>query len=372
MGNPMMQNLVFTIDFVLLFLVSYYLRQRYLRGTYSTTSAAGAVMALGIFVLSVLPYLPADFLLFRPYLTLELIIIWLFIAESYLQCYLQKHFYIHTRHIQNRINMGTWVVSTAILSLVWLKSFPEVEEISLLLAFVAFGIWIEYMRIMLGDLNVIARNPVSLKLNGNIFLLTVSTQSIAILTSTILHDWLPVAIMVILILLGYFYYGVCLILSMRHYLQLRLRHVVLEWAHSNSMLHGALSISGIACIRAGVVDNTVIISTWIAAVLLFILVESIAFLRLLFNIHKKGFQAAVWKYDISQWSRSFTYGLFYAFTILIERVQPIAWKPVTFFIIQYGKYVVLLLLLIEVTLFFQAKSKPMIINESLTYRDAKK
>jgi hypothetical protein len=367
-----MQNLVFAVDFVLLFLVSYHLRQRYLRGTYSTTSASGAIMAIGIFLLSVLPYLPPELSLFKPYLTLELLVIWLFIAESYLQCYLHKHFYIHNRHILSRINVGTWVVSTAVLSLLWLKSFQDLDEIALLLAFVAIGVWVEYMKIMLGDLNILARHPVGLKLNGTLFLITISTQAIAILLSTIFHDWLPLPILVILILVGYFYYGVCLILSIRHYMQVRLRHVILEWAHTNSMLHGALSISGLACLKAVLISSAVIISTWIAAIVLFIVVESIAFTRLLFNIQKKGWRTAVWKYDISQWSRSFTYSLFYAFTVAIERIQPIAWKPVTFFIIQYGKYVVFAFLLIETTLFFQARCKPMIIKEPLRYREVKK
>jgi hypothetical protein len=270
------------------------------------------------------------------------------------------------------VNIGTWVVSTAVLSLLWLKSFQELDEIALLLAFIAIGVWIEYMRLMLDDLHTIARNPVGLKLNGNIFLLTASTQSIAILVSTIFHDWLPLPILVILILVGYFYYGICLILSIRHYSQIRLRHMVLEWAHTNSMLHGALSLSGLACIKAILISSAVIVSTWIAAAVLFILVESIAFLRLILNIKKKGFRAAVLKYDISQWSRSFTYGLFYAFTVAIERIQPIAWKPVTFFIIEYGKYVVLLSVLIETALFFHARCKPMIIKEPWVYRDVKK
>jgi hypothetical protein len=367
-----MQNLVFAIDFVLLFLVSYQLRQRYLRGTYSTTSAAGAVMALGAFLLYVMPYLPADLAIFKPYLTMELLIIWLFIAESYVHCYMHKHFYIHTRHLLSRINIGTWVVSTAILSLLWLKSFHDLNEVALLLGLVAVMVWIEYMRMMLGDLNTLARNPVGLKLNGSIFLITISTQLIAILLSTILGDWLPMPILVLLIITGYFYYGICLILSVRFYLQTHLKHVVLEWAHTNSMLHGALSISGIACMRAGVLPSGLVISTWIAALTLFIIVESTAFLRLIWNTQQKGWQAALWRYDISQWSRSFTYALFYAFTIAIERIQPLAWKPMTFIIIGYGKYLVLAFLVIETVLFFHAKSKPMIEKETWIYKDAKK
>lgn len=369
----MMQNVVYFIDFILLFLVSYHIRQRYLRGCYSTTSAAVVVMAIGLFALSVLPFFPPEIAILRPYFTLELLIIWFFIAESYIQCYLHQHFYIHTRNILNHFNIGTWIISTVYLSLLWFKSFSGLDEVGIFLALIAVCVWIEYMHIMINDLHVVVRNPIGMKLTGSIFLLTVSIQSIAILLNSVLDTSFPLPIFIILIILGFFYYAVCFILLLKNYFQAHFHHVIVDWPHSNSLLHGALSITGLACLKTGDVSPAVIVSTWIAAAILFVLVEGIALLSMLFNIVKEGAKAALWKYDLSQWVRSYAYGLFFAFSIAIERMQFPLLKPVTFFIIQYGKYVIAGLLLVEVVLFCQARlQKPVVVKETLQYRDVKK
>ena len=61
-------------------------------------------------------------------------------------------------------------------------------------------------------------------------------------------------------------------------------------------------------------------------------------------------------YHVSQWARNFTFGMFYAFTLYLHRSLPAAggiaqlstaWSLVA----NYGQYVVLALLLVEVGLF---------------------
>jgi hypothetical protein len=66
----------------------------------------------------------------------------------------------------------------------------------------------------------------------------------------------------------------------------------------------------------------------------------------------------VFSYTASQWARNFTFGMFYAFTLRLHNSLGLAggggseWLvAVQSFIVGYGQYVVLLLLLVELALY---------------------
>lgn len=361
----------FVINFLLLLLFSYLIRQ-HLRETYSATGAGGIVMALTLFGFIMMPHLPEKYRFLVSYLTLESLIIWLFIAESYMKCYLDGHFYIHTKAMLNRFCIGTWAVSSAVLSLLWIQTFKTWNEIAWVLALIAIILWIAYSRIAVSDIRVLLKNHLTVKLNGNVFLLTVSTQSTVLLLSVILGSWFPWPIAFSLVVLGFVSYGVSLFLVLRYYSQIRSRHIVSDWSAANCLIHGGLSISGLACVTIGMIPARAIILIWFISLIVFLFIEGINFLRFVIRTRKVGLKMAIFSYDVLQWLHPFSYGLLYAFTSAILVMQTGQLKLISLLIITYCQYIVLAMLLFQSLIFLKAKYKPSLIKSELSLQKRKR
>jgi hypothetical protein len=102
---------------------------------------------------------------------------------------------------------------------------------------------------------------------------------------------------------------------------------------------------------------------WLYVALVFVAVEGIEALRLWLRVREYGWRAGVGVYDVSQWARNFTFGMFYAFTAAaLERFAPGA-DPAWLVGMQravaaVGPWVVLALLLIEGALAAFARRAP--------------
>jgi hypothetical protein len=91
---------------------------------------------------------------------------------------------------------------------------------------------------------------------------------------------------------------------------------------------------------------------WYYVLLVFVAVESLEVVRLVLRVKEHGWREGVLAYRVTQWSRNFTFGMFYAFTLQLPdnatEIDPVAWMPAfRSLILTYGPYAVLLLLLIE-------------------------
>ena len=127
--------------------------------------------------------------------------------------------------------------------------------------------------------------------------------------------------------------------------------IVKDWNNTNCILHGALSITGLASITSHAVNNQSIIGIWILAAVIFLIVESFEVHRLIKRMKDLGIQKGILIYDVSQWSRIFTFGMFYTFTSLIE--------PRSLFILfvqkmisTIGVWIIFALVIIEILLCF--------------------
>jgi hypothetical protein len=365
-------SLIYILDFFLLALVSYAIRKRNLRDVYSATAAGAIVMAGSLFAASIMPHLAKEAALFIPYVTLELLIVWLFIAESLVRSYMEHHFYIHTRNPLNHFNIGTWVTATAMLGYLWLQVFNGLDIVAWLLALIAISVWIEYIRMMMNDLTTITENHLAFKLNGSIFLLVLSTESLALLLNAILGSAFPVPIFFIFISLGYVFFAACCILLTRYYLQIGKHQAGVEGYATNCMLHGALAILGMTAVKAEIIPLNIILITWVLTALAFFVLEGWVLLRAIVRLVKKRRQAFSWHYDVMQWMRIFTYELFYVFSGMIAARQYQVLQPLTQLILHYLQYLVAALVLLELVLFFHAKYKPVLIATPLDYKDVKK
>jgi hypothetical protein len=84
-------------------------------------------------------------------------------------------------------------------------------------------------------------------------------------------------------------------------------------------------------------------------------VEVLEVVRAFIRVRSYGWQEGLSVYSPTQWSRNFTYGMFYAFTLQFQRspAAPDSWATgLQEAILGYGHYVVLALLLAEIALFF--------------------
>ncbi len=94
---------------------------------------------------------------------------------------------------------------------------------------------------------------------------------------------------------------------------------------------------------------------WGLTLAVFVIVEAFELGRFAARVAAFGWREGVLIYDVSQWARNFTFGMFYAFTVALVgsagSTEPFgALAPVADAILRYGQYVVLLLLLVELAL----------------------
>jgi hypothetical protein len=333
-------------------------RRLFLRRGESPTASGAIAMAIGIFVLGALQHLPVPLALITRLLTLEGLIIWAYIAASYAASYRHGTFRLHTADPVGCFAIGTWVAGTAVLARLLLIVLPEWRPLALAMGLLALVIWFWYLLIISRRYGVIIGDPQRHPATGRILLATVSTQSLVLLAQELFPTTLPRLLVQALILLGYGFYGLGVVLIARRYLRDRGWRVRDDWDNTNCILHGAMSISGLAAVQTGVLPPTVIAATWVWAGSMFVGVELIEVRRLVARVRAYGWRNGVLTYHVSQWARNFTFGMFYAFTARVLVTSPIMAVPalaglggLLTTIVAWGQYVVLVLLLIELALF---------------------
>jgi hypothetical protein len=226
------------------------------------------------------------------------------------------------------------------------------------MALLAVSIWLWYLLVILRQYGVILALPTRHRATGRILLATVSTQSVVLLAQQLLQDRFPREAALALIFLGYFFYGLGLILIVRRYLRQPGWRLAEDWDNTNCILHGAMSITGLAALETAVLPAGVIAATWVWVLVLFLGVELIEAARLVARVRAYGWRRGVLTYHVSQWARNFTFGMFYAFTLRLQATPGIldetgltGLRGLQNGITAWGQYVVLILLLIEVALF---------------------
>jgi hypothetical protein len=226
------------------------------------------------------------------------------------------------------------------------------------LAGLTLVIWLWYLVVITRRYGRIFADPLGHPATGRILLATVSTQAVVLVGQEWLKDALPGAPALALILLGYVFYGLGVFLFARRYLldpTWRLRD---DWDNTNCILHGAMSISGLAAVETGLLPPEMIAFTWVWVLVMFIAVELTELARLVARVRAYGWRRGIFTYHVSQWSRNFTFGMFYVFTLRLfahPTIMPSLGlgflRDLQASIIAWGQYVVLLLLLIELALF---------------------
>ncbi|CAM2736188.1 Uncharacterised protein [Legionella steigerwaltii] len=338
---------------LILLLISALVHHFFKKGSCCQAFAGNIVMAIGIVLFDVLPQFQCVTPLLRQLIILELLIIGFYLMCSFVKCSVEGHFNLFTASAINQFGIGTWVAGSSILALLFLQEFPSWYLVIWTFAFCALIIWPIYIIISLINLQRIFSKKIKLH-TGNILLLTVSTQALALLTHSLFAPVIPMLISQVLIILGYLFYIIGFILIGRYLLACSKKRLFLGWSNGNSILHGALSISGLASTVTHALDDKIILNTWIFATSLLFLVEGMGLIKMYHRIKIVGFIQGIFVYNLSQWTRIFTLGMYYSFSFALYK-QNVYADIIINTVIMNGKYIVLIILLFEVFLFLQDK-----------------
>ncbi|MEK3854338.1 hypothetical protein [Cytobacillus sp. FSL H8-0458] len=308
------------------------------------TAAMAAVMAFGIVTQGVLlNFFGMPFFLgsFGKILSIADLALWLAFLVSIGMTILKGEFRrLHYANPINRFAIGTWVAGTSICGIMFFRQFGAGAEAQAL-AILNAGLWVIYIWISLIGFKELGAAPFGRQAHGVLLLTTVSTQSLVLLFNTVFKE-VPGFLNAALIFTGFILYFISARFILKRY-GVCGWNLSKDWNNTNCIFHGALSISGLAMFKSGLIDDQAAMWFWLAVFLVFILVEAIEIIRLAGRIRNFGLKEGVFTYDVTQWSRIFTFAMFFTFTFFIE-------SPLQAIILNTGIWIILLLLVIELYL----------------------
>ncbi|KAB7707071.1 hypothetical protein F9802_08645 [Bacillus aerolatus] len=285
----------------------------FLKKIYIKTSTMAIVMSIGIIIHGVLYHLyTSDHVSLKVFSLLN-IALWLAFVFSITLAAVHKQFTaLHMTNPVNRFGIGTWIAGTSICAILIFEQFTHWRMAAVVLSSINVGLWFIYIGLSLRSFYELRHKHV----HGILLLTTVSTQSIVLLLNVV-HKTVPIMLDRALIGIGLSLYLIGAFFIMKHRFTADWT-IEDHWANTNCILHGALSITGFACIMSEAVSRQLTLSLWLVVVGVFILVEAIEMKRLVKRLKRYGFKQGLWTYDVTQWSRIFTFAMFYTFTSLVE------------------------------------------------------
>ncbi len=336
------------------------IRLLFMKNMPSPTGSGAIVMGIGIFINgAILQFSSLNKELARP-LALILFMLLIFIAASYINDVLKRRiFKTHFAHAIGSFAVGTWIAGISVCGIALCQRMPDWKPLVQLLVIGNIGLWLYFMYRAAGNFLQFFATESWRKVHGVLFLSTVSTQSLVIVwkaafgTSFFYRLTAPW-----LILLGVFFYLISFSLIVRRYASEGMAFDLdKSWFNTNCIIHGAMSITGLASAVCGVVSANLILLIWLWVIFWFIIVEIVEIARAVKRIRLYGFAGGLLIYDPTQWSRNFTFGMLYAFTLNFDISQSLAANsfllPLHAVIIHYFAWVVLILLLVEIFVFFR-------------------
>ncbi len=281
-------------------------------------SSAAIIMANGIFLLGVIQAFPSFDQHFGKVLALFLFIGWLLIYQALTKQFFRREFLLpFIKHPVQSFSMGTWIAGVSVLCNVWIKYFPEMLWLMKVFALFNTFLWFLFLINCLYHFKKLFVENRNYSVHGVILLSTVGTQSTVILLNKTFLEF-PVYLEQAMIIIGLLFYLICIGFITNRYLKRRNWTLVKDWSNTNCIIHGSLSITGLAMVTTHTFLPVSILCLWFLVLFMFIIVETIEIIRAIQRVKFLGFKRGLFSYDISQWSRNFTFGMFYAFTYALH------------------------------------------------------
>ncbi len=341
------------------------IRFLFMKNIPSPTGSGAIVMGIGIFINGAILQFPClNQELARPF-ALILFLLLVFIAASYIRDMVKKRMF--ETHFANPIGsfaVGTWIAGTSVCSIALCQRMPEWKPLVQLLVIGNIGLWLFFIYRTVGNFRQFFKTDSWQKVHGVLLLSTVSTQSMVIVWKAAFGtSFIYKMIAPWMITLGVVFYLVSFYLIVRRYAH-EGWDVDLDkgWFNTNCIIHGAMSITGLASAVSGVVSANLILLIWLWVLLWFVIVEIVEIVRAVKRIRRYGFADGLLIYDPTQWSRNFTFGMLYAFTLNFDISQSVATRsfllPLHAAVVDYFAWIVLIMLLVEIFIFLRDRLTP--------------
>ncbi|TKB05631.1 hypothetical protein [Desulforhopalus sp. IMCC35007] len=341
------------------------IRHLFMKKIPSPTGSGAIVMGIGIFINGAIVHFSLINKEFVQPLTLVLFLLLLFIAGSYIKDMVSgRIFKVHFANPLGSFAVGTWIAGTSVCGIALCQRIPEWKPVAQILVIGNISLWLYFVYRAVGNFYQFFTSESWQKVHGVLLLSTVSTQSLVIVwkaafgTSVFYRLAAPW-----MILVGVCFYLVSFYLIVRRY-AFEGKKINLDkgWFNTNCIIHGAMSITGLASAVCGVVSANLILLIWLWVLLWFVMVEIIEIIRAVKRIRLYGFADALLVYDPTQWSRNFTFGMMYAFTLNFDILESVAADSFLLVlhkaILAYFAWIVLILLLLEILVFFRDRLSP--------------
>lgn len=344
--------------FAVLFALSALVRGLCFRpGLRSAAGAMGIVMAIGIFAVFSLPQLPFHSPWLARLITLEVLIIWLFLAGAYLLALFCGNFIRYLEHPMRRFGIGTWVAGSAVLAVLIEHAMPELWALAAALAVIAFAVYLPYVALFSHGYYRLLSRPTRQNARGVILLATVASQSVLIAFVSVFDIRIADLWFDVFFAIDTTFLCAGILLVVLHYHSFKIHRLAHKWKNTNCILHGAVSITGLGAVLASDLSLGVLMGIWRITLVLLIVVEAIEVIRAVQRVRRFGWREGVFVYNTPQWARNFTFGMFYAFSVSLVRHGATAPGNSGFgadllaLVVAWGAWLVLLVLLIEIGIF---------------------
>ncbi|MFC4410061.1 hypothetical protein ACFOZY_06370 [Chungangia koreensis] len=312
-------------------------------------AAGSIIMAIGIFLLGAIHQFPfldlhVGFTFSAITVLLWVIFFFLFIRSTLTKTYRQS---LANSYISS-FGLGTWIAATSVIGDLIVQRAPQYLSFVEVLAIGNVILWIIFMAFSIRQFAMIFRERKFTETHGVILLSTVSTQSIVTLLLNLNPDFEPAVIMA-LISIGLLLYGLSFILLMIRFG--KKFGTIHELKNTDCIIHGALSISGLAMAQSGYFSFGTLNAFWLLVFSFFIIIEALEILRAIQRVKQSGLRDGLFTYHITQWSRNFTFGMFYFFTLTfisrntshdlhfhVEIMNIMGWLVICLLVIQIGNW----------------------------------
>lgn len=329
----------------------------FLEGPYRKIEPASAaiVMAIGIFLIGTIEAFPILNEYLGKFFAFILLIIWVIIYGFLTFQFFHRDFIIpFIKHPVNSFTMGTWIAGVSVLCNVFLDYFPSIIKLTRMMVILNSLLWVFFLIICIYNFKKLLLDNHEYKIHGVLLLSTVGTQSIIVLINNVFFQ-IPVVFSEIMILIGLVFYVFGIYLITVWVIQKKKWTLTDDWSTTNCIIHGALSITGFAIITTNTFNSLTVNLLWMITFILLIIVECVELLRIKKRIQKYGLSKGIFSYHITQWSRNFTFGMFYTFTLVMhENTKYFLSEKLYIFqasFMSIWAWVVLIVLIIEIIIF---------------------
>lgn len=149
--------------------------------------------------------------------------------------------------------------------------------------------------------------------------------------------------------IGFMFYIIGFGLIVLSFTKDTINHTIQNWKNTNCIIHGALSITGLALCISMESLGVWLIYIWLVVSIIFCIVECIELIRSIIRVKLLGVNNGLFVYHPTQWARNFTFGMYVNFTIHLPDCS--LFENARYLVVDIGKYIVVILFVIEIGIF---------------------